>query len=223
MTGNDIVNKVRGKLGDTSFDSGLILDAANWFVNQLFFNNATRMMEFTDTLFPSAGDTTMELPDDMQTLITLNVISPSVYELKDFFLPQITFMKRYPFWNATTTTANQPQYWTDFNNTVRFNAPLDQDYEIAIDYIRIPAIMVALTDTCEVPDTYQELVVLGSLYRCMQTNEDYPEAEQELANLAPLTTAFIAQESRGQMKTGPVVIRSNRRRGGIRSSAFGDW
>lgn len=222
MVLQDIVSKVRGKLGDTSFDEGLITDAANWFINQLFTNTATRMMEETDTLTPSAGDTTVDMPDDFQTLITLNLITPNPpgpYELKDFHMEQIDFMKKWPGWE--TYPAAHLRDWTDFNNTIRFSAPLLADTVIAIDYLRQPALMVNLTDTCELPDIYQELVVLGALARCMDTNEDYPEASQELANLSPLITSFIANEARGQMRTGPVIMRSNRRRGGVRHSALG--
>ncbi len=218
MTLQNIIDKVRGKLGDTSFDSTQITDAANWFVNQLFFNTATRMMEATDTLYPSANDTTVDMPDDFQTLIDLNVVSPQIYSIKDYHMEQADFMKAWPGWQTYT-----PAYlsnWTDFNNQMRFSAPLLADTQIAIDYLRVPNIMVNTTDTCELPDQYQELVVVGALERCMQTNEDYPEAQQELANLVPLTTAFIAQEARGQFKTGPVIMRSNRRKGGIRSSPW---
>lgn len=220
MTGQDIVDKVRGKLGDTQFDSSLILDAANWFVNQLFFNTQTRMMESNDTLFGSAGDTVIDMPDDFQTYIDSSVISPQIYEMKDYRLEQATFRKRFPGWQAPTTIAGAISYWTDFNNQMRLSQPLLADTTIDIDYCRQPTIMTSLTDTCEVPDLYQELVVLGSLYRCMDTNEDYPEAAQEIGNLSPLVTAFIASEARGQMRTGPVIIRSNRRRGGIRNSPW---
>lgn len=222
MTLSDIISKTRGKLGDTSFDSGLITDAANWFVNSLFFNNATRMMESSDILYPSAADTEVDMPDDFQTLVSLNCISPQIYELKNYHMEYQDFMKRFPAWNSTSTVAAAISYWTDFSNQVRFSAPLAADTELAIDYLRLPVAMANLTDTCEVPDQYQELVILGTLARCMDTNEDYPEASQELANLSPLITAFIANESRGQFRTGPAIMRSNRRRGGIRRSPWSE-
>lgn len=219
---NDIVNKTRAKLGDTSFDQQLITDAANWFVNQLFFNTQTRQMETNTQLTPSAGDTTIDMPGDFQTYIDSSVVSPQIYELKDYRMEPADFRKRFPGWNSPLTTAAYMSYWTDFNNEIRFNAPLLADTVIDLDYCRQPDLMVNLTDICEVSDLYQELVILGTLARCMDTNEDYPEASQELANLAPLTTAFIRRESRGSFHTGPVIIRSNRRRGGIRKSAWSE-
>lgn len=219
MTGADIVGWVRGKLGDTAFDQQQIIDAANWFVNSLFMNTQTRLMEENDTIFGSAGDTTADFPDDFQTLITLNVTAPQVYELKDYHMEQVDFMKKFPNWENDLPA--QMSYWTIFGNSIRFHAPLLANITMPIDYCRQPVAMVKVTDTCEVPDLYQELVVEGTLARCMATNEDYPEASQELANNSPLVTAFIRREARGFQRTGPVIMRSNRRRGGIRRSPLG--
>lgn len=223
MTGAQIVGWVRDKLGDTSFDQQEILDAANWFVNSLFFNTQTRLMEESDTLFASAGDSTVDLPDDYQTIIVDSpaVVSPQIYSLKNYHMQYGDFMKQFPGYNAPSTQAQALAYWTTFSNTMRFSAPLLADTQINVDYCRLPVDMASTTSTCEVPDQYTELVVEGTLARCMQTNEDYPEASQELANNSPLVTAFIRREARGAQVTGPVIIRNNRRRGGIRRSPFG--
>lgn len=222
MTLQDIVTAVRGKLQDDNFDQTLITNAANWFVNDLFSTNAMYIMEESDELFASAGDTEVDLPDDWQTFIWegLNVVVPQVYNMKQYFMEYGDFMQRFP--NYAGNPAQNLAYWTVFGTTVRFSAPLLVDTQINIDYIRVPNTMVNLTDTCEVPDTYQEMVVLGALARCMQTNEDYPEAAQELANLAPLRTTFIANNARGQQKTGPVIMRSNRRGTNIREGGWGN-
>lgn len=221
MTGQDIVTAVRGKLQDDQFDSSLILQAANWFVNDLFSTTRTRLMETSDIMYPGAGDTSVDLPDDFQTLIweSLTVISPTVYQLKDYFQDAGAFSQSWP--GYLTYTPKQLTYWSFFGNTMRFNAPLVADTQIAIDYLRRPDTMNIVTDTCEVPDAYMEMVVLGTLARCMQTNEDYGEATQELANLAPLRVTFIRNEARGQAKTGPLMMRTNRRRNGnIRNNGW---
>lgn len=221
MTGQNIVDRVRGKLGDTAFDQGQILDAANWFVNDLFTTNAMYIMETSDQLFPSAGDVEVDMPDDVQTAIWegFNVVSPQIYNMKKWFMQYGDFMQRFP--NYTNNPAAQLTFWTFFGNGIRFSAPLTADTQINLDYIRLPNQMTGLTSVCEVPDTYMEMVVLGALERCMQTNEDYPEASQEIANLAPLRTTFIANMARGQQKTGPVIVRTNRRGGNIHENGWG--
>lgn len=214
MTLAQIRSWVQDKLGDTAFETTLIDSSANWFVQQLFANTRTRLMEANDQLFGSAGDTEIDLPDDLQTLIKegLYLISPQVWDMGPYFMEYGDFMKTYP--GYASYTASLPYQWTDFNNAMRLAAPLSADVEINCDYIRKPVDMVAATSICEVPDNYQELVVLGTLIRCMNTNEDYGEAASENVNLQALITAFIRNEGRGQLKTGPTNMRTNRRRRG---------
>lgn len=211
MTLNDITAAVRGKLQDTSFDQTLITNAANWFVDSVLADHNIRFMEKNKTLFASAGDTSMKVPSDYNTMIKEGflLVSPQVYELGALYLEYGDFMKRFP--DFQTASAANPWHWTDFANTIRFSSPLLADAEFNLDYIQKVSHMVNLTDTCIIPDNYTEMVVLGALERCMQTNEDYGEASQEIANLQPLITAFVVNEGRGQFKTGPTIMRSNRR------------
>ena len=207
---------VRGKLQDVTYDETLVDNAINWFVNDLFTNNRTRLMEANDQLFPSANDTEVDLPDDYQTVIKegLWITSPQTYQMIQYFMEYGDFMKAFP--GFVGYPAHALTNWTFFGNTIRFSAPLLASTTINIDYLREPVAMVNDTDTCEVPDLYQELVVLGALARCMQTNEDYDEASQEFANLAILRTAFIKNEGRAAQKTGPIIMRSNRRGTNVR-------
>ena len=220
MVLSDIEGWVRGKLSDDSFPTSLIDPAANWFVNSIFNDHAIRKMETNDQISGNAGDTEIDLPSDIQTMLKegLAVISPQIYHLSDYFMEYGDFMKSFP--NFASATPAALTRWTDFSNTIRPAAPLLTDTTINIDYLRLPVQMVNPTDECEIDDAYQEMVVLGTLARCMQTNEDYPEAAQELANLAPLITAFVAQEGRGQLKSGPTVIRSNRRGGNTKERGW---
>ena len=209
---------VRGKLQDASFDQTLVDNALNWFINDLFMNTRTRLMETNDILYPGAGDITVDLPDDYQVIIKegVYVTSPQTYALTQYFMEYGDFMKTYP--GFAGYPAHALNNFTYFGNTLRFSAPLLTATTINLDYLRQPVDMVNDTDTCEVPDIYQELVVLGALARCMQTNEDYDEASQEYANLNILRTAFIRNEGRGggAQHTGPTIMRSNRRGTNVR-------
>lgn len=225
MTLADIRGWVQGKLQDSAFEDTLIDPAANWFINELFNNTRTRMMEANDQMSGSAGDTAIDFPDDFQTLIKegLYLTSPQVWDLGPYFMEYGDFMKRFP--GYATYTPQLPYQWTDFNNQMRLAAPLSVSVTINCDYLRQPVPMVKPADTCELPDTYQELVTLGTLARCQEVNEDYGEAQSTRENLAPLVTAFIRNEARGGIKTGPIIMRSNRhRRGGSAiGSGQGGW
>lgn len=221
MTLGDIQTIVGKKLSDTSFDPVLITASANWFINELFTNNLIRFMEKSATLSASTGDTRIPFPADFQTIIKegLYLLTPQVWNLSRFFVEYGDFMRRWPGYLSYTATL--PYQWTDFNNGMRLAAPLSANVTINCDYVRRPVPMALTTDVCELPDVYQELVILGTLARCMDVNEDYGEAQSELNNLAPLITAFIASESRGNIKTGPTIMRTNRRRNGILGSSGG--
>jgi len=206
MTLNDIIASVRDKLDDDEYPSASITSAANWFVNDLYHNVRTRQMETTGTLSVSTNDTSKALPTDFQLLLSARVTSPEVYSLTNKYLKQDEFMERFPGYD--TYDAAKIYAWTDFGGAMRFSAPASGAHTIKIDYLRKPVDMVDGTDVCEVPDAYDEMVTLGTLARIMERNEDYAEASQERANLAPLMTAFIRNEGRSQIKSGPTIIKS---------------
>lgn len=223
MTLADIRGWVSDRLQDTSFEDSIIDSSANWMVSELVNNTRLRFMEENDTLFASAGDTTVDFPDDMQTFIKegLYLISPQVWDLAPYFMEYGDFMKRFP--GFATYTATSLYQWTDFANAMRFAAPLNADIEINIDYIRRQTLMVNPTDVCDIPDAYQEIMAIGTLARCMDVNEDYGEAQSERNKIAPNITAFIRNESRGNIKTGGTRMRSNRHRRGSSNDGSGGF
>jgi hypothetical protein len=215
MTRAEYVVKVRRLLDDTEFDEDTITDALNWFVYELANNNHLRIFEASDEISASQADTEIEFPDDMMTLIKDGFYStvPMVWDMSKGYVGYGEFMQNYA--NFASVSQQRANVWTDFNNMARFAAPLNADHTFQVDYLREPIAMEEDEDECEIPDRYQELVSKGALARVMEINEDYSEAQQERDNLAPLQTTFIRNESRGGFKTGPNVIQSNRRGGGV--------
>jgi hypothetical protein len=208
---------VRGLLVDTDYDQTLIDQALNWSVYELCNNNRLRIMEASDTVTASQGDTVLEFPSDMMTLIREGFYAtvPQVVEMNNNFVEYGNFMKNY----ANFATANQQRasMWTDFGNQARFSAPLNADHTFQVDYLRVPTPMEDDGDACEIPDRYSELVSKMGLARIMEINEDYAEAQQERQNFAPLMTTFIRNEARGGFKTGGTVMRQGRSRNPYRA------
>ncbi len=213
ITRADIVSNVRDLMDDDQLDATLITNAANWFVDELANNNQLRMFEDSDTLTALQAATTLAFPTTMATMISLYTTVPQVYDLTHYYVPYGDFIRRYAdFATATQTGAYQ---WTDFGNGVRFAAPLNAAHTFQCDFIRFPVKMAIDADVCEIPDNYEEMVFIGTKVRIMDINEDYAEANQERTiKLDPLVATFKKNESRGQIKTGPNVMRTNRRRGG---------
>ncbi len=215
LTIAEITTAVRTKLGDTAFDQGVILDAANFFVNMLYSNTRTRRMESNDELFPSQGDTTADFPDDMYIWTAMTVTNPNTYSIdrdSGFYLEYGDFMKSFPKWKTDVQKALYE--WTDFGQQMRFAAPLSAATTIDIDYLRYPVPATSATGAVELDEFYKELACLGTFIRCMEANEDYGEAATERDNLAPLVTAWTRNEARGGGKAGPIIMRSNRKSGG---------
>lgn len=219
MTRADIVGWVRGLLVDDQADEDLITQAANWFVDELCNNNKLRIMEASELLTASAGDTDVELPDDLKTMMKdgFYMTTPQVADMQPGYMNYREFMRS--FANFASATAAQLSSWTTFGNTLRFSAPLNVAHEFQLDYYRKPVQMEEDDDECEISDNYQELVSKGTLARMMEINEDYAEASNERGNLEPLVTAFIRNESRGGLISGPIQINAGRTRKGYRSSS----
>lgn len=210
MTLADIKTSVRQLLQDDQYDGDVIANAANWFVYELFNNNRTRLMEDSTTLTVSAGETTVDFPDNMLAWISIYATAPSVFDMSDNFSEYGAFMTNHA--GFATASAARADVWTAYGNAMRFAAPLSVEHTFQVDFVREPVPMEADSDDCEVPDRYAELVARGSKARVMEIEEDYQYAQQERDLLAPLVTAFIRNEARGGGKTKPTVIRTRRTR-----------
>lgn len=218
----ELVSDVRTLLDDSQYSATTITTAANWFVHELAQNNRLRLFEASDDLYGSSGDTFVELPDDIMTMVNFYLTSPAVYDLMSHYCEYGDFMRNFP--NYATASQAQALEWTDFGNGVRFSRPLNADHTFTLDYMREPNEVSQDSDVFEVPGRYKEMLAKGTLVRIMEMNEDYAEASNERKNLEPLVTAFVRLEGRGQIKTGPTVIRTNRRRtGGMRPGVVRDW
>lgn len=214
MTNQQIITSVQALLQDNQFPPIKITEAANWLQQQLFANTETRIMEASDIISVSAGQVTADLPSDIQVSISMYLVSPPpILDMDKLFMNHESFLSNYANWQVAPPTVLTN--WTDFSNQLRFSAPLLANAVIDIDYIRTPVNMVALNDVCEIPNLYQEIISRGTLARCMEQNEDYGEAKTERENLNPLIVSFIKQEARGRIKSGPIIIKTNRRKSGM--------
>lgn len=214
----EIREAVRGKLDDDAYDGDTIDQAANDFQNELFTTHRIRFMESTETLTVSDGDTDLDFPVDFLTMLSL-VAFDSVTQYRDIqdeYVNYNDFMRHYA--NFQIATPQRLQTWTEFGEGIRFSNPSDADYSVLLDYLRMPELMVNDSDESEVKNVYKEMMVLGTLARVMEVNEDYAEASQEREKLDPLVTTFVAREGRGQLKVGPKIIGTRRGRvGGYRA------
>lgn len=216
FTLGDIRASVRRKLDDLGFDTSTIDEAANDFQFELFNNNRIRFMEKAGVLAFSTNDVTKPMPADFQTLINLTVFdtASTPRDITKSLMDYDTFMRSYP--NYTTALAQKIYNYTFFGEDIRLSARSNGNYTVNIDYLRSPLLMVAASDTCELPINFREMMTLGTLERVMRVNEDYNESDEEVRRLQSLRNSFVKVYGRGGIKVGPQVIKSNRM-GSIRS------
>lgn len=216
FTLGDIRTAVRTKLGDTSYDTAIIDQAANDFQFELFNDNRIRFMEDSTVLEIGSGATSKVLPDDFMSVITLIVLD-SASQFRDItkngYWDYNTFMAR--FANYTVANAQSIHDWTLFGEGLRFAAPTDAAYNANLDYLRSPVLMTGATSECELPINSRELMTLGTLERVMRVDEDLDESDFELDRLQPLRTSFIRNYGRGSGNIGtPRVIKTGKSRHG---------
>lgn len=210
MQGTELVALVRDKIGDDAYDSKTILTAGNWFLNELANKNRLRIFEESDKITAAAGKFTADFPSDMQTMISLYVTAPSTYDFTKSYIEYGDFMKSYA--NFATASPGRASQWTDFGNAIRFSAPLNVTHSISVDYLRRPRQVEGEAGEYELPRQYDELLVKGALIRIMDQDEDYDVSGQERSLLSPMVASLVKNEGRGGIKTGPIIMRTNRGR-----------
>lgn len=171
----DIRVRVKNKLDDTDFDSALtdtfINDTQREILNtyQLPFNEKT----FSGTL--STGQYTYDLDATLtlfQRMINIRLTSPDTNEvdLSDNFVPYRLFRQKYP--DPSSQDNHLPSDWTIYANKLIFSTPVDQNYTLDMDYVSGATTLTDDTDVPQIPEEFQETLVLGAYIRALEFNDD---------------------------------------------------
>jgi len=212
MTGTTLIARVRDKLDDSSYSESKIMDAGSDFMDEICTKYKFGFMERTGTINVADEDTTATLPTGLSTILSLRLSSPTKRDMMRDQMEYNDFIDTYPNWD--TVDPMTIFKWTIFANAIRLAAPVDGAHVIKIDYTIIPTRVSVAANSYQLPDGYDELLVLGALAKIMEDNEDYQEAEQRRIKFEPLLTTLVMREGRGGRVAGP---RSTmfRKRGGL--------
>ena len=60
-----------------------------------------------------------------------------------------------------------------YGGNIMLSAPTDKDYTMTMFYIKKPKTLVDNTDVPELPEEFEELLVLGAYKRILDRNEDF--------------------------------------------------
>jgi len=175
-TANDIIGRVQTRLKDSSVSTTSLLQ---------FLNDANRevcnryMLDFmqSSTTFNTVASTASyalsTVAADLQQLTSLRITSPDNYER---WLQPMTAEEFDRFiQDPTSESEGAPSKYYLWDNTV-YLYPIPNDaYTVAVRYIKTPT-TVASDDQPDIPEEYQEILTLGTLYRAMQINDNFDQA-----------------------------------------------
>ena len=200
------------KLDDDEFDAQIVDN----FINDTQRNIFNQFeLPFQEKIFQGtvpANTTMFKFPTDVALLQSLVMTSPegSQTDLTHSFLDFRSFNKLYP--TPGNNTTGPVYHWTLYGGNMLTSAPLDQDYQMNIFYIKKPKTLVNPTDVPEIPEEFSELLILGAFARIQKRNEDFDLAavtEQEYNNnLDLLVTRYGFRKADGPIIMGNQQIRT---------------
>lgn len=204
------------RLDDEEFDPGIVDRAINNAQRDIFNSVELTFMEkiFSGTV--PAGTTMFKMPDDVG-LVQWRVVTGPTGQTRNIEVGQMDFrdFKRlYPV--PTNNPAGPIINWALYGNTMMLHRPTDQDYTLEMFYYKKPKALKDITDIPEIPEEFNELLVIGAHIRILRRNEDNDIADNiETREWTPKLNQLIDKYG-NRDANGFTVMKNgyNRRRGG---------
>lgn len=204
--------KLTTQIGDPNLDSTVMGDALNYTQQHLFetFDLTLNSAIQTNALATSATTLTSALPTDFERISSLYITSPIALarDITSYFVPIKRF--RESFISTSQLSPNPPSYWS-FWTGVEFAYPSDQAYTVKLDYVKTIPFMSLDADIPTIPQSFEELLMLGAKMRIYEQKEDFDYAGQFQNRLTDLTEAFVTRFSTRQVDNQMVVPGSRMR------------
>lgn len=210
---SDLVTRVQSRLRDTGFSSTIIKTYINDTQRDVFNEYRLPFMETTQDYTLAAGETDITngsgLPSDFVQAIDLTLTSSgleSVIRFKDFREIDET----YPDPEDTTVNpSNVPMYAYKYGEEIHVYPAPNDAYTVRLRYVKKPTALSSDSDVPEIPSEFEELLVAGATYRCMQDKDNYDKAAVHENKYMELLQKLVARYS--QTQTGsPTIMRINR-------------
>lgn len=212
---SDLKTKLAGEVGDPNLDDTVAGDALNHTQQEIFdkfdltLNSATQ----TNAVAAGANTLTSALPSGFQRVSSLYISSPAAMsgDLTPYFVKVKEFRQRYPDAGTYTGVLREWTYWTsiEFANLAASAVTVKLDYVKTIDY------MSAGSDVPTIPQSFQELLLLGAKIRIFEQKEDFDYASQFGNRYADLQEAFATRYSVRQVDNQVVIPGARFRAGRI--------
>lgn len=205
-TFGDLKTKLQTQIGDPQLSDSVAGDALNYTEQSLFntfdltLNSATQ----TNTLAAAATALTTAIPTNFQRVYSMYITSPVALarDITDGYVQPKLFRELYIASQINSISA--PTAWTYFT-TVEFGHKSDQAYTIKLDYIKSVPIMSVSTDVPVIPQSFEELLILGAKLRIYEQKEDFDYASQYNNRYADLQESFITRYGMRQVDNQVII------------------
>lgn len=160
------------KLDDDEFDPQVVDNFINDAQRDIF---NTFELPFMEKMFSGSiptGAIIFNMPEDVALPQSQVVTAPDgkQVDMMPNRLDFRTFNSMYP--TPGNNAAGSVNRWASYAGRVLLDRPTDQEYTMTIFYIKKPKTLAQDTDIPEIPEEFEELLVLGALMRIHDRNED---------------------------------------------------
>lgn len=202
---SDLKTKLQTQVGDPNLNDSVAGDALNYTQQEIFGKFDLTLNSATQTNSVTAGTNTLAsaLPSDFQRISSLYISSPTTLagNLTDYFVKVKDFRTLYP--NAGTYTGVL-QEWTLWS-TLEFAVNASANVTVKLDYVKTIPFMSDTSDVPTIPQSFEELLLLGAKIRVFEQKEDFDYANQFTNRYADLQEAFITRYSVRQVDNQVVI------------------
>lgn len=192
----DLKTKLQVQVGDPNLTDSVAGDAIAYTEQEIFnkFDLTLNSAKQTNTITSGTNTLTSALPTDFQRVSNLYITSPVNYasSLKKYFVTPDKFRNDFPAAGTTLYGSGPPTTWTYFTS-IEFSYLADQTYTLKLDYTKYVPILSLASDIPTIPQSFEEMLILGAKIRVYEQKEDFDYSSQFYNRYSDLEEAFISR------------------------------
>lgn len=195
------------KLDDEDFDVNVLTNFINDAQRDIF---SEYELPFTEKIFTGdlpEGAHMFQFPSDVSQIQSIQITDSAgrSVDIKDKFMSFREFNKFYA--NPVANQGGPIRYWSLYGGNMIVSRPIDTNYNMTIYYNRVPTILADDLDVPEVPEEFEELLVLGAYYRVQMREGDSDEALLTRSEYQRKMEQMVARYG-FRMSAGPIRMKN---------------